>query len=135
MPTPLPVNLFQITVTFDASTRRLSFSGEDIPNKTITIPQGIGMISFQLETINNPPGMDAGFQTVPIQWLEPDGLTPMPQPNSYVVQWFRPKVFTLTCFNSVVDLNTQLFNIVVLYDGKTYGDDPTIVTQPPDGVQ
>ena len=133
MPTPLPVNLFQVTVTFDASNNSLSFSGEDIPNKTITIPQGIGMISFQLETINNPPDMDAGFQTVPIQWLEPDGMTPMLQPNSYTVQWFRPKVFTLTCFNSAVDRNTQLFNIVVLYDGKTYGDDPTIVTEPPMG--
>lgn len=136
MPTPLPVNLFRINVTFDVVNKELSFSGPDIgEDRMIYVPQGIAMLSFHLVTTgNSSPSTDAAFQSVPIQWFEEDGKTPMPQPGAYTVQWFKPNHFSVIIFNSAIDENKHLFNVIVTYDGNTYGSDPTIVTQPPDGT-
>ena len=127
------IHMLKVDVVFDASDMTFSFGG-DIDHKNgnlIEVKQGLSMISFALTTVNHTVGHEAGFQSEPIQWF--DGERPISKPSSYLVQWHGLERCTLVCFNSVAEETSYKFNVVVAYDGETYGSDPTIVNMPPDG--
>jgi hypothetical protein len=124
------VNMLSVGVQYNPADNTFTFSGPDIVNREITVEQGISMIGFSLTTAQGSE-FDALFQSDPIQWFEEDGVTPMVQPSTYLVQWFRPKYCTITCFNADEFMNIHNFNIVIAYNGQTFGTDPVIVNQPP----
>ena len=140
----LPVNVFHIQVTFHPenigrSSGLFTFRG-DIVGTTITVPYGPAMIVFHLDT--DPPTIPAMFQTSPVQWFgtdvngESNGL-PAKTPGMFSVQRSNDHSITLLDFNvnrinSAQDKN-HWFNLVVAYNGQTYGSDPTIVNDPPMG--
>lgn len=143
-PTPLPVNLFQIQVTFNPGnigTQNPLFTfGGDITGTTITVPPGPAMIVFHLDTA--PPTIPAKFQTAPVQWFGTDGNgnstgEPAPVPGMFSVQRANENSVTLLDFNvnknNIAQEMNHWFNLVVAYDGQTYGSDPSIVNQPPVG--
>lgn len=119
------VYMFNVQVTFDAETRSLSMGGEDFP---LSVPQGIGIISFELTTINGGD-TQASFNSNPIQWFASG--SPIASPGAFLVQWFRPRHFSVIDFNSTIEEQPHPFNVVVSYEGKTYGSDPVIVNEPP----
>jgi hypothetical protein len=119
-----------------------TFGGDiTLPEKVITVPQGIGMIIFNLQTQPATAGQ-AVFQTSPIEWLgtTPEGKStgiPVLAPHMFVFQRIGDNILTLIDFNSNqfdtdFDKNHP-FNLVVLYNSQTYGSDPTIVNEPPMG--
>jgi hypothetical protein len=110
-----------------------TMDGEPLPDNTLTVPHGIGMIVFNLHTPINPEQDEqALFQTYPVQWLDPENLSrPILTPHMFHVQRIGDQTFTLLDFNSAQSPTTHQFNLVVLYRGKTYGSDPTIVNEPP----
>ena len=147
------LTLFQVGVEFNppAITDPLlplfifTLNGERIPpDQTMVIPvdSGIAMIVFNLTTLPGFP--NASFQTSPIQWFE-TGLNgerrdnSIPTPGMFWVEKSSEQVVRLIDFNSnhshEVHEKTHWFNIVVAYEGKTYGADPTIINEPPDGRQ
>ncbi len=97
------------------------------------------MIVFSLGTQEGSEH-EAFFQTYPIQWFKTDSEgnktnTPLPIPGSFSFERTSDKLLKLFDFNanlskSLIDTN-HWFNLVVTYDGKTYGSDPSIVNQPP----
>lgn len=101
------------------------------------------MIVFHLTTAITPESLDeAYFQTSPIQWFETDSEgrrrdRPIATPGMFWVERAADKVVRLIDFNSnnspLASEQIHWFNIVVAYKGKTYGADPTIINQPPDG--
>jgi hypothetical protein len=123
-----------------------TFSGDiELPAKTIKIPQGIGMIIFNLltaPTTANPAPPPALFQTAPVEWFEttPEGIAtnvPKLAPHMFVFQRIGDTTLTLLDFNSnQIDTDfdkNHPFNLVITYDGQTYGSDPVIVNEPPVG--
>lgn len=128
------VNMLSVGVQYNPSNNTFTFSGPDIVDREIQVEQGISMIGFSLTTAPESE-YEALFQSDPIQWFEEDGVTPMAQPSAYLVQWFRPKYCTLTCFNADEFENAHTFNIVIAYNGQTFGTDPTIINQPPMPVE
>ncbi len=129
-----------------------TFTREDglpLPDKSIKVDPGIGMIIFKLSTKppadGPPPFPQATFQTYPIQWLEAieggvnngaNSGQPTLTPGMFVVQRIGDNILTLIDYNSnpsddPFDMH-HWFNLVVLYQGQTYGSDPVIVNQPPD---
>jgi hypothetical protein len=140
----IPVHLLEIFATFHpgnigTSNPLFTFSG-DIEGTTIRVPRGLAMIVFHLET--DPPTIPALFQTSPVQWFGTDlnGNStgrPVETPGMFVVQRADENSVTLLDYNvnrrdSAPDM-IHWFNLVVAYDGKTYGADPTIVNEPPVG--
>ena len=135
----LPVNRFLIQVNFDAETKELILikDGIVINGGEIEIPQGIAMINFNLvATLNAPEGLQAEFPANPIGWFTStaDTQSPVQDPLNFQVNWFTPSHFTLIDFNSSLVRNSHAFNVIVAYDGNTFGADPTIVNMPPDGT-
>lgn len=125
------VNIYQVGVTFDASNKEIRFDG-DMANREIGIPQGIHMIHFKLSTENGKDGLAASFPSYPIQWLNEEGGTNL-QPQCYLGQWFAPDQCSLVVFNAAGFETRHVFNVVVAYDQKVYGSDPTIINEPPVG--
>lgn len=104
----------------------------------IPVPSGIGMIVFRLSTLGDGPG--ASFQTNAIQWFatDPDGLNsnnPTEAPGMFSFHRQSDTIVRLIDFNSNLSESpqetTHWFNIVVAYEGQTYGSDPSIVNEPP----
>lgn len=126
-----PVSVYQIDVTFDAETKQLSFMG-DIEDRKIRVPQGIHLIHFMLRTTSFGPELKATFPSYPIQWLGDDG-GPIVQPQCFMGQWCAPHECHLVDFNTARSYVEHKFNVVVIYEGKTYGSDPTIINEPPSG--
>lgn len=127
------VKLFRIGITFNPNAIRTGgelfiFSGEDIVDKTITVPSGLSLISFTLSTISSFE--PATFPTYPLQWFDGDG-NPISAPSWFTYHWVTPSHFTLLDFNSAIQEIPHPFNIVVAYQGLTYGSDPIIVNEPP----
>jgi hypothetical protein len=143
LPLQLPVNIYQIQVTFNPANignpdpeqnPLFTFQG-DIVGTTITVQPGLAMIVFNLET--DPPEPHATFQTSPLQWFGTDAEgnstgTPAMTPGMFWVQLVHERAVTLVDFN----VNTtppgmnHWFNLVVAFNGQTYGSDPSIVNQP-----
>lgn len=104
----------------------------------IRVPSGIGMIVFQLDTAEGSE--QAYFQTEPIQWFgtDLDGNrvnTPLPLPSSFSFDRVNDTLLKVVDFNSNLsplpaDKN-HWFNLIVAYEGNTYGSDPSIVNEPP----
>ena len=134
------VHTFHFLVTFDARDKSITITGEDLEDHTIRIPQGLSMLVFELKTIKEEGSdLEAQFPTYPIEWFLRDPVTnltrPIPQPECFQVQFFNEQRCTILDFNSVLrasEKNEHPFNVVVAYNNKTYGSDPTIVNQPPD---
>ncbi|HEV7506290.1 MAG TPA: hypothetical protein VGS07_15400 [Thermoanaerobaculia bacterium] len=125
-PTPVPLMMSQVAVTFDASS--LAISTDIPPSEGLLIPAGITMIVLTLSTINGTS--EAVFQTAPIQWFAADNpFAPADPPALFVIQRHGDKKVTLLDFNSAPD--SHRFNIVVAYEGNTYGSDPMIINEPP----
>lgn len=108
--------------------------------KDLPIPQGISLIVLQLIPVNTVVGgPQPQFPTYPIEWFEwlDDGITTraMPQPEWFQVQRFNEIRCTIVDFNTALrnENNRHPFNVVVAYNNKTYGSDPTIVNEPEDG--
>ena len=125
-----------VTVTFNPA----GIPNPDIPiltfsNREIVVPAGIGMITFHLETVGVSQSEGARFQTSPLQWLDPQNPeVPILDPHMFVLQRIGDWDLTLVDYNSVLGSSvTHLFNIVVVYQGQTYGSDPTIINEPEDG--
>jgi hypothetical protein len=135
--TPFPTMRVQVEVTFDVSKIHLPEGpiSTNLIDRRLTVPQGITMIVFLLETINSPSSEVAVFQTSPIQWFQADGTTPAPTPKMFIVQRLGDQNITILDFNSTPPPSplSHTFNIVVAYGGQTYGSDPTIVNEPPIG--
>jgi hypothetical protein len=146
------LKLFQVEVTFHPEALPPSsgplftfiLNGKVIPpGEIMSIPvlSGIGMIVFNLKT--TPGFREASFQTSAVQWFEtgPNGEmrdNPVPAPGMFWVERSTDQVVRLIDFNSnhsnEVSEKTHWFNLVVAYEGKTYGADPSIVNEPPDGI-
>lgn len=130
-----PVQILEFLVTFNAVDKTIEITGEDLINHEIRIKQGISMLVFTLETIPDGSGLEAQFPTYPIEWFvqSSKGTMPVGQPECFQVQFFNEKRCTIVDFNTVLDAETNKhpFNVVVAYDGKTYGSDPTIINEPP----
>lgn len=126
-----PVTVYQIHVTFDVESKQLTFTG-DIRDKKINVPQGIHLIHFTLSTISKDREPAAAFSSYPIQWLGDDG-GPIVQPQCFMGQWCAPHECHLVDFNTAGSYVEHKFNVVVVYEGKTYGSDPTIINEPPSG--
>lgn len=133
----IPVNVLQIQVTFypgniGSPNPLFSFSG-DIDGTTIPVPPGFAMIIFSLTTDQAiPPAVgQAIFQTSPVQWMSEDG-TPTETPGMFTVQRAHDASVTLLDFNANMQGPDEphVFNLVVAYNGQTYGADPSIVNQP-----
>ena len=137
---------FDVHVTFnpagitDPAIPILSFSGSGIklPEKEIVVKPGIGMIVFDLADADG--SHNARFQTSPIQWLAPPppGMPaniPVTTPDMFMIQRIGDWNLTVLDFNSAPppDSITHFFNLVVVYEGKTYGSDPKIINEPPSG--
>src|SRR5687768_8466551 len=70
---------------------------------TIPIEQGITMLVFELETINQGDGPRARFPTYPIEWFAKDEDNfhhPVNQPECFQVQWHNPFLCTIVDFNT-----------------------------------
>ena len=140
MPQPVPVSLCQITATFDPVEETLTFTGDiNLPEHTIKVLPGVNMIVMNLKTrvVTGPESpanaLVAEFPTFPVQWINADGK-PIHAPECFQVQWHGAQRFTLVDFNSLWEGDTPLhyrFNVLVSYNGKTYGSDPTIINEPP----
>lgn len=142
------LSLFHIGVEFhpdaigNPSGTLFTFTWEDgqpLPNNQIPVPSGIGMIVFNLSTAPGSP-TEALFQTSPVQWFATglDGEAtplPIPTPGMFWVERAADQVVRLIDYNSnqssLVREQTHWFNLVVAYDGNTYGADPSIVNEPP----
>jgi hypothetical protein len=130
-----PINILTITVTFNPNAitnggELFIFSGDMPADKNLIIPPGLSLISFTLGTIPGFPAT-ATFPTYPLQWFNSTG-DPVPAPDWFTYHWLSERQFTLVDFNSATERMTHPFNIVVAYQGNTYGSDPVIVNQPPD---
>ena len=104
--------------------------------RTIPIEQGITFLVFHLETAPSESPLQAHFPTYPIEWFvnEPGGGTrTVPQPESFQVQLYNEHRCTIVAYNSALlaENNEHPFNVLVFYDGHTYGTDPTIINLPP----
>lgn len=144
----VPVNLLKIDATFhtenicspDPAAKLFTFSG-DITDGVIEVPQGIGMIIFNL--ITSPETVEpALFQTAPVQWFKTasDGSNlnePVLLPDMFMLHRLGDKTVTLIDFNSnqsdALAEKKHWYNLVVVWKTKTYGADPSIVNLPPDG--
>lgn len=128
---------FEVQVTFNAADKTLSLTTPlGVPVETIPIKQGIGMIIFTLNpTLNPTDGLRAEFPSNPVGWFDSTDSSQqsLPWPQNFQVQWFNASRFTLVDFNSALVRNDHAFNVIVAYDGQTYGADPTIVNEPPVG--
>lgn len=140
-PIPFTPLITHIKVIFDPTP--ISAGGLPIftfePAGPYSIPQGLTMIVFTLDTSGDGDA-EALFQTTPVQWFETaeDGdatTNPALLPGMFMFQRLGDQLVTLLDFNSnpsggSKDMNHH-FNVVVTYDGETYGSDPTIINLPP----
>ncbi len=149
MSTPVPVTLYTIGVTFlpqNIGTEDPLFSlAGDIDGEFegqagnfIIVEQGIGIINFQLDQTADPDtGFVPQFPTNPVGWFNntENNQVPQPQAACFQVSWYNSFRFTVLDFNSALPPNPEFhaFNIIVAYEGQTYGSDPVIVNMPPDG--
>jgi hypothetical protein len=137
---PVTLNMVQVTATFDPTaigtlTNPLA---TNIGAEGLVIPPGLTMIVMTLVT--SPPG-DFGpavFQTSPIQWFDADNAAaPVLAPHMYLIQRIGDQQITLLDFNSnlssVGENMNHRFNLIVNYNGVTYGGDPMIINEPPSG--
>ncbi|HTQ80438.1 MAG TPA: hypothetical protein VMM92_10615 [Thermoanaerobaculia bacterium] len=147
MTLPLPLNLFRIEATFHpenigvSGAPLLTYSGDITPDREVSVPAGIALIVFNLNTSPSSP-IKALFQTSPVQWFETqlDGTNsrvPTLLPDMFMFQRIGDTTVTLLDFNSN-QLNSDFdknhwFNLVLSYDGATYGSDPMIINEPPVG--
>ncbi|HEX3529501.1 MAG TPA: hypothetical protein VH988_20775 [Thermoanaerobaculia bacterium] len=97
--------------------------------KQLSIAQGITMIVFKLAPAA-PGDPQPQFPAYPIEWFDGDGNT-IAQPDCFDVHWYNPNQCTVLDSNSALVANPHVFNVVVAYNNKTYGSDPTIVNEPP----
>lgn len=143
-PVVVAVQTITITVTFDPS----KIATEDGPisldgpftivqppfpqprQKLLSIAQGMSLIVFRLAPIAGD--IQPQFPTYPIEWFGGDG-NPISQPECFDVHWYNPNQCTVIDTNSALVSNPHNFNVVVAYNGRTYGSDPTIVNEPPMG--
>jgi len=149
MPTLLPVYLYSVEVTFlpqniGTQTPLFSLAGdittefEGQVGNFIEVGQGIGIINFVLNQTADPEtGFLPEFPTNPVGWFNSTENNQVPQLQAacFQVLWYNPYRFTILDFNSVLAPIWELhpFNIIVAYEGQTYGSDPVIVNMPPDG--
>jgi hypothetical protein len=137
------VHIFQVGVEFDVESLEIRYhgdiehhaGGEPSQRYRLHVPQGIHLIHFQLATLRPafPPGPivpDAMFPSYPVQWLDAQQRT-APQPPSYSGQFFTPFQFVLVIFNAAAFQVPHQFSLAVVYEGKTYVSDPTIINEPP----
>jgi hypothetical protein len=137
------VHIFQVGVEFDVEHLKIRYHGdiEHHPGRPpaeryqLPVPQGVHLIHFQLKTKQpeSPPEpilADAMFPSYPVQWLDAQ-LKTAAQPPSYSGQFFTPYQFVLVIFNAAAFQVPHQFSLAVVYDGKTYVSDPTIINEPP----
>jgi hypothetical protein len=105
-------------------------------SKNLRVPQGIGLIVFEVVTLPLGSTPEAQFPTYPIEWFTNNGgefNTPIAQPESFEVRWYNPRQCTVIDTNTALFENSHPFNVVVAYKNNTYGSDPTIINEPEDG--
>jgi len=137
------LNRYKLTVFFD--TEKVGTGEDPIKiegpfdppgSKNLPIPQGIGLIVLEVVTLPLGSVPEAQFPTYPIEWFVNNGgefNTPIAQPECFQVHWYNPRQCTVVDTNTALFENSHPFNVVVAYENKTYGSDPAIVNEPPDG--
>src|SRR5690349_428020 len=122
-----PVHIYQVTATFHPATESFTFlmEGRPLTDRTISVPQGIHIIVFTLETDPFTPPVGAEFTTFPVQWISETG-TPIHAPQCFQIQWHDTQHFAIIDYNCVSAKTPYKFNILVSYEGKIHGSDPTI---------
>lgn len=147
MPPPPPIrdtttHVYQIDVTFDPVTKLLSWGGAmDNTTKVLHVAQGVQLIVFSLQPVNGGIGPQPQFPAYPIEWLGGPGGPMLAPPATFHAQWFNTNRFTLVDYNSTLwegegvtpAGDEHVFNVVVVWEGNTYGSDPTIINDPPGG--
>lgn len=133
---PPTLNTYPIKVYFSMlklhnSENPISFGGIG-PDNPLSIPQGVSTITFSLEVIDGEPDGLVAFPTFPIEWFDAeDPETPVAQPEWFTIQRLNSAYFVVVDFNSAPVRMNHPFNVLVSYQNRTYGSDPTIVNEPP----
>jgi hypothetical protein len=137
---PATLNMVEVIATFNPTnigspTNPLS---TNIEPDGLRIEPGLTMIVMKLVTSPDPPSgiLPAVFQTNPIQWFDADNAAaPVLDPGMYLIQRIGDNQITLLDFNSnfswVGENMNHRFNLIVNYNGATYGGDPMIINEPP----
>jgi hypothetical protein len=102
------------------------------PPTQISVHPGICMIVFSLAPVEGSL-IQPQFPTYPFVWFNQEGGSSIPQPDCYDVHWYNTNQCTVVDFNSALNTNPHVFNILVSYNNQTYGTDPVIVNEPPMG--
>jgi hypothetical protein len=140
------VNIYQVTVTFDAGNLVSPFSfGGDMINLVLPISPGINLIQLTLTTTNNPSNLQAAFTRTavtnfPIQFNFSASFPPRTEvtwPMNYAPNiWYDDTHCTLVAINTNNSSTPDghQFIVTVSYDGRTHtSGDPTIINEPPAG--
>lgn len=117
-----PVGFYVVPVHLDTETGTITF--QDLP---ANVPPGIQMIVFDLRRPS-----EAEFAGSPIGWLGMGGSAEA-QLDLFQVNRFNARRFTLVIYNSVIEAvdNEVRFYVAVVYQGRIYTSDPTIILDPP----
>jgi hypothetical protein len=138
---PVTLNMVKVKATFNPTLINSTTANPlatDIEPEGLEIDPGLTMIVMELVTDPPPPSgiAPAVFQTNPIQWFDADNAAaPALDPGMYIIQRIGNHHLTLLDFNSnfssVGENMNHRFNLIVSYNGSTYGGDPMIINEPP----
>ena len=126
------MDIFNYTVNFDPTAEPpITFTpGDGAPPFPVNVTGPITLFTFTMSP-SAPSG--ASFLSYPIQWFTsapPDGLPDTPPP-AFMIHVINPQHFAFWDFNSAPSAMSHTFYILIYYDSKIYGQDPTIINQPP----
>jgi hypothetical protein len=142
------VNVYQVKVVFNATASTFSYSGDMVYHlggvPALSIPSGIHIINFTLETTDPRPGV-VGSATFPSAEQAPFPITfpdfvsaesEIASPLNYVPNDWRNESY---CSLVAMNLNhipneahPRGFVVTVYYDSEPYTSaDPTIINDPP----
>jgi hypothetical protein len=124
-----------VDVIFDpnAPDHKVSFGGRGITAQgEIFVPQGMGLVVFNLQQSAADGGEPARFPSSPIQWIDAERAV-IQQPAVFTVRRLSDQNTTLQVVNSVLEDESHRFFVLVQHGSQFYGADPTVITQRPGG--
>lgn len=119
-----------VIVKFNSKTGEVKFDGDVYVRDEIRMPQGLGLVVLRLE---NEDREDPGYFPInPIQWMDEKGR-PVPQPAAFTVRRISDVNTTIQVVNTALETESHPFFVLVQHGHRFFGEDPTIVNQPPTG--